>query len=162
MRPRSHFINIRHRTGRLLIFISALILVAACGTVTRWPATALHCDNDDFCHAVQQSRIACRDAALAALHGKNLEKWHQQCTCVTLCHTYSPSAIAIGHDAIIAITDRDATTRVVACFANTHAVVLSSLPLTDEIAADANCRQMLRDSCAPFFTAIAAAPTGQD
>jgi hypothetical protein len=48
---------------------------------------------------------------------------------------YSPSAIAIGHDAIIAITDRDATTRIVACFANTHAVVLSSLPLTDEIAA---------------------------
>jgi len=148
-------------TARLLIFISALLLVA-CGTVTRWPATALHCDNDDFCHAIQQARIACHDAALAALHETNVEEWHQRCMCTTLGYTYSPSAIAIGHDAIIGITDRDATTRVVACFANTHAVVLSSLPLTDEIAADANCHQTLRDSCAPFFAAIAAAPKGQD
>jgi hypothetical protein len=80
----------------------------------------------------------------------------------TLGHTYSPSAIAIGRDAIIAITDRDATKRVVACFANTHAVLLSSLPLVDEIAADANCHQTLRDSCAPLFAAIAAGCNGQD
>jgi len=161
MRTTSDLINFRHRTARLLIFISALLLTA-CGTVTRWPATALHCDNDDFCHAIQQARIACHDAALAALHGTNVEEWHQHCTCTTLGNTYSPSAIAIGHDAIIAITDRDATTRVVACLASTHAIVLSSLPLTDEIAADANCHQTLRDSCAPLFAAIAAAPKGQD
>jgi hypothetical protein len=68
-----HAQSIRHQTVRLLIFISAF-LVAACSTVTRWPTTALLCDNDDFCHAIQQARIACHDAALAALPGTNVEE----------------------------------------------------------------------------------------
>src|SRR5882762_6672741 len=112
MRTTSELINFRHRTARLLIFISALVLATACGTVTRWPATALHCDNDDLCHAVQQDRIACHDGALAA-PGTNVEKWHQECECTVLSHAYSPSAIAIVYDPVIEVTDDDAIRRVV-------------------------------------------------
>ena len=156
MLKRARLKNIAQCADRLPIFISAL-LVAACGTVTLWPTTALHCDNDDLCHAVQQARIACHDAALAALDGTNVEKWHQQCACTILSHTYSPSAIAIAHDPVIEITDRDATRRVIACFANTHAIILSPHGMTDKVTADANCRQTIHDSCAPLLTAIAAA-----
>jgi hypothetical protein len=153
---RARFINIAQCVDRLPIFISAL-LVAACCTATRWPTTALHCDNDDLCHAVQQARIACHDAALAALDGTNVEKWHQQCACTILSHTYSPSAIAIAHDPVIEVTDDDATRSLVACFANTHAIILSSRAGTDEVTADANCRQSIHESCAPLLAAIVAA-----
>jgi hypothetical protein len=152
----SHKYRAMHR--RLLILICSL-LVTACGTVTRWPATALHCDNDDFCHAIQQDRIHCRDAALAVLDGMNVEKWHQQCACTILSYNYSPSAIAIVYDPVIEITDDNAIRRVVACFTNTHAIVLSPRTTTNEIAADADCRQRIHESCALLLTAIAAART---
>ena len=141
----------------LLLILVSVLLFAACGTLTRWPATALHCDNDDLCHAVQEARIVCRDSVLAALRATNIETWHQNCGCTILSDTYSPSAIAINYDPIIEIVDRDATRRLVACFANTHAVILSPLEMTDDAVADANCRRAIRSSCAPLLTAIAAA-----
>lgn len=141
----------------LLLILASVLLFAACGTLTRWPSTALHCDNDDLCHAVQEARIVCRDSVLAALRGTKVETWHQKCACTIIGDTYSPSAIAINHDPIIEIVDRDATRRLVACFANTHAVILSPLETADDVAADANCRRTIRSSCAPLLTAIAAA-----
>jgi hypothetical protein len=151
----AHLIHIARCTNRLPI-LSFALLVAACGTVTRWPATALHCDNDELCHAVQRDRIDCHDGALAVLE-TNVEKWHQECECTILSHAYSPLAIAIVYDPVIEVTDDDASRRVVACFANTHAIILSPRAGTDEVTANPNCRQSIHDSCAPLLAAIVAA-----